>query len=230
MNVLPTPNADGTDNGKVPIINGTQWELKTPTGGGASDFVITGSLTEAGGITLDKTFAQIQEAVQAGKSAVLKVEVYGIGFVLPLIGKSSSGYLFATAATILPGLIAQLTAGVGESENLFLNVKAVSYDLDGNLPQSFMDRDPEQAMEIATKQYVDTHAGGGTDMGITGAAVGQIAKITAVDASGVPTAWAPVDMPAGVPSVTAADNGKFLRVVNGAWAAAEISSANGVSF
>lgn len=28
-NVLPTPNADGTDNGKVPIINGTQWELKT---------------------------------------------------------------------------------------------------------------------------------------------------------------------------------------------------------
>ena len=28
-NVLPTPNADGTDNGKVPIINGTKWELKT---------------------------------------------------------------------------------------------------------------------------------------------------------------------------------------------------------
>lgn len=26
--VLPTPNADGTDNGKVPIINGTKWELK----------------------------------------------------------------------------------------------------------------------------------------------------------------------------------------------------------
>ena len=37
----------------------------------------------------------------------------------------------------------------------------------------------------------------GTDMGITGATVGQIAKITAVDASGVPTAWSPVDMPTG---------------------------------
>lgn len=34
-------------------------------------------------------------------------------------------------------------------------------------------------------------------MGITGATVGQIAKITAVDASGVPTAWEPVDMPSG---------------------------------
>ena len=38
---------------------------------------------------------------------------------------------------------------------------------------------------------------GGVDMGITGATVGQIAKITAVDASGVPTAWEPVDMPSG---------------------------------
>ena len=38
---------------------------------------------------------------------------------------------------------------------------------------------------------------GGVDMGITGATVGQIAKITAVDASGVPTAWEPVDIPSG---------------------------------
>lgn len=35
-------------------------------------------------------------------------------------------------------------------------------------------------------------------MGITGATVGQIAKVAAVDASGVPTAWSPVDMPSGV--------------------------------
>lgn len=33
-----------------------------------------------------------------------------------------------------------------------------------------------------------------------------------------------------LPTVTASDNGKFLRVVNGAWAASEISDANGVSF
>lgn len=31
-------------------------------------------------------------------------------------------------------------------------------------------------------------------------------------------------------SVTASDNGKFLRVVNGAWAAATVENANGVSF
>ena len=33
-----------------------------------------------------------------------------------------------------------------------------------------------------------------------------------------------------VPSVTTADNGKFLRVVNGAWAVVTISDASGVSF
>ena len=65
---------------------------------------------------------------------------------------------------------------------------------------------------------------------ITGAKVGQIAKIAAVDATGKPAAWSPVDMPSGVPYVTGADNGKFLRVVSGAWAAAVVNDANGVSF
>ena len=39
--------------------------------------------------------------------------------------------------------------------------------------------------------------GADKSMGITGATVGQIAKIAAVDASGVPTAWSPVDMAGG---------------------------------
>ena len=33
-----------------------------------------------------------------------------------------------------------------------------------------------------------------------------------------------------VPVVTTSDNGKFLRVVNGAWAVAAIDNASGVSF
>lgn len=34
----------------------------------------------------------------------------------------------------------------------------------------------------------------------------------------------------GLPAVTTADNGKILQVVNGAWAAAQLPSASGVSF
>lgn len=37
----------------------------------------------------------------------------------------------------------------------------------------------------------------GAGMDVTGAKVGQIAKITAVDSAGKPTAWGPVDMPSG---------------------------------
>lgn len=33
-----------------------------------------------------------------------------------------------------------------------------------------------------------------------------------------------------LPAVTTSDNGKFLRVVGGAWAAVTVDSANGVSF
>lgn len=39
-----------------------------------------------------------------------------------------------------------------------------------------------------------------------------------------------VEIPKGVPAVTAADNGKILRVINGAWATAELLNAGGVSF
>ena len=39
-------------------------------------------------------------------------------------------------------------------------------------------------------------------------------------------AWGAKELPA----VTASDNGKFLRVVSGAWAAVEIANANGGSF
>jgi len=38
------------------------------------------------------------------------------------------------------------------------------------------------------------------------------------------------DFPAELPAVTTSDNGKVLRVVSGAWAAAQLPSASGVSF
>ena len=40
-------------------------------------------------------------------------------------------------------------------------------------------------------------SGESLSLGMTSAAVGQIAKISAVDANGVPTAWEPVDIPSG---------------------------------
>ena len=63
------------------------------------------------------------------------------------------------------------------------------------MPQTEMAAAPTKDMQIATKKYVDDSVS--NPLNITGATVGQIAKITAVDDSGKPTAWSPVDMPTG---------------------------------
>lgn len=86
------------------------------------------------------------------------------------------------------------------------------------------------------KKYVDDHVAGSLSLGLKSATVGQIAKITAVDESGAPTAWSPVNIPV-VPtadisantsarhshtnkdvldSITAADKTKLNSVENGA--------------
>ena len=204
----------------------------------SSDFVITGSLTEAGGITLDKTFAQIQEAVQAGKTALMRIDGGPTTITLPLAVKNSeisTEYDFSIGYFI-EGRLNGVTVRVMESGPVLYTASTPTNNPDGTMPQVSMATAPTLDMQIATKKYVDDHATGGTDMGITGAAVGQIAKITAVDASGTPTAWAPVNIPV-VPtadisantsarhshtnkdvldSITAADKTKLNSVENGA--------------
>lgn len=57
-------------------------------------------------------------------------------------------------------------------------------------------------------------------------------KAPGTASAGLESAYARGDHvhPRELPNVTAADNGKFLRVVSGAWAAVEIANANGGSF
>lgn len=157
--VLPTPNGDGTDNGKVPTVNGTKWELKAPSGG-ASDFVINGTINDDNSLTTDKTYAQIQEAVQGGKRVTLKVNRYTIDISLPLIGENDTDYIFEASLTVFPAVSLLFFGSIGADGNSWNIDQLIVADSSGNLGQISMDRDPEQPMEIATKQYVDTHAGG----------------------------------------------------------------------
>ena len=66
-------------------------------------------------------------------------------------------------------------------------------DTASKLGQLEMAAAPTKDMQIATKKYVDDSVS--NPLNITSATVGQIAKITAVDDSGKPTAWEAVDMP-----------------------------------
>lgn len=162
-----------------------------PSGGGASDFVINATLDDNNNCTADKTYAQIKEAVQAGKNAVMHLATPEGTNILPLAMDFGEAFAFAMTFGINAGVFSQYTVSVSNSDAVFVFTYGIGLDNTGKFPQVEMSSDPASAMEIATKQYVDA---------------------------------------SGVPSVTAADNGKFLRVVNGAWAAAAINDANGVSF
>ena len=155
-NVLPTPNADGTDNGKVPTINGKKWELKTPS---ASDFMITATLASGGAATLDKTFAQIRDAITGGKAVFMQI-------VDPKGGSTIRASLVKDTPTNL-----MFSAVDRNGFYSVLNVVSVNSDdsctvshetmpvLDSNLalPQLSMASTPDEDMEIATKKYVDDH-------------------------------------------------------------------------
>ena len=75
--------------------------------------------------------------------------------------------------------------------------------------------DPAKNLDAANKQYVDNKVSGSA-VNLSGATAGQIPQISAVDASGKPTAWKAVDMPSGgsaeLPVSSAADSGKLLQV------------------
>lgn len=75
--------------------------------------------------------------------------------------------------------------------------------------------DPAKNSDAANKQYVDNKVSGSA-VNLSGATAGQIPQISAVDASGKPTAWKAVDMPSGgsaeLPVSSAADSGKLLQV------------------
>lgn len=81
---LPVPSADGSDNGKVPTVNGTSWGLKTPDAGDAItyvDFWPTGTGEEYNGnyngyqveLATDKTFDAIFDSFKAGNKIVARL-------------------------------------------------------------------------------------------------------------------------------------------------------------
>lgn len=88
-------------------------------------------------------------------------------------------------ADVTPAGVDGITPTIGDNGNWYLG-----------------DTDTGKPSRGATGAKGDTGPQGpagkdGSGMDITGASVGQIAKIAAVDASGKPTKWEPVDMPGG---------------------------------
>ena len=96
-----------------------------------------------------------------------------------------------------PGVYYGTTQPTGDTHPVWINPDG-DHD-DGGLLPAVTAADNGKVLRVVSGAWspVEIPSGGGVDMGITGATVGQIAKITAVDGTGKPTAWAPVDMPSG---------------------------------
>lgn len=177
---LPAPSADGSDDGKVPTIVGNKWGLETPSGGStpggsssavlyvsqtltdeqkkqarenidaASDFVITATADSSGRVTLDKTAKQIQDAISAGKTPVVRAGnnylqlllADGTDFIFGMFGPGRNG----TALAFLM---------VSENSTQAINQTALVLNPDGRLMQQTMAASPTSDMQIATKKYVD---------------------------------------------------------------------------
>lgn len=127
------------------------------SGGGTSDFVVNASLDDNNSCTVDKTYAQIQEAVQAGKKPVVYFAPSdGESYILGLFMSSDGAYAFAGSAAIMSGTTAQITVSIQSSNEVFYDRSfALSVSGDGTIEQVRMSKDPVEPMEIATKKYVD---------------------------------------------------------------------------
>lgn len=173
---LPEPNPDDSDDGKTLVVNKHKWELKTPAGGGssdavlyttqtltdaqkkqarenvdaASDFVINATHSASGSIVLDKTAIQIREAINAGKTPIMRTPgnymqllfADGTDFIFGMVGPGGSG-----------AMLTSITVSEGGAQ--FVSQRLLATGAGGVLPQQTMASAPTADMQIATKKYVD---------------------------------------------------------------------------
>lgn len=138
-------------NNVVTSVNGQTGDVTLP-----DDFIVNVTSTDDINCTTDKTYTQIQEAVQAGKKVVVKISAYGFDFVLPLIGKFESDYMFTAVINLANTAVMQFAVFIGEQSNGIAKCRIPIYNSDGNkLEQVEMEANPTEDMQIATKKYVD---------------------------------------------------------------------------
>ena len=136
----------------------------------------------------------------------------GADGITPTIGENGNWYLGETdtgkpsrgeaGPQGLPGVYYGTTPPTGDTHPVWIDPDG-DHD-DGGLLPAVTSADNGKVLRVVSSAWAaDDMPTGGTDMGITGAEVGQIAKITAVDESGVPTAWSPVGIPTTLPNPNA---------------------------
>lgn len=183
---LPVPSGNVADNGKVPAVNGTKWELREPPAGSTDAVLYTPqTLTEAqkkqarenvdaagefvANLTydsnehpiLDKTFVQIKEAADNGKRVLLRLSSGNSSAnFLPLVEARAGSLIFAAAIDGLNS-VASIAVRVADTGKIILDEqRGPLFNTGGEMLQLKMSSGPTSPMQIATKKYVDDHLSG----------------------------------------------------------------------
>ena len=124
---------------------------------GSSDFVVNASIDDNNNCTVDKTYAQIQEAVQAGKKPVAHLTQGGSTITMPLGSGSDGAFIFSVIVGVMETASLLVTISVQHSnEVVYISTYILALNpSNGTFNQVEMNEDPKRAMEIATKKYVD---------------------------------------------------------------------------
>lgn len=173
------------------------------TGEVKSTFYVTVTQGDDDSVTADKTAAEVYAAYEAGYAvyAVTKFPAVNVTFELPLVAAERMGDAVMLGFAAL-GSINEVSAPM---------YPTVAYGGNWLAWLGTLAKESDIPTELKNPNALNIKIGDTT---------------TSYDGSAAET----VEIPKGVPSVTTADNGKFLRVVSGAWAAAAIDNANGGSF
>lgn len=194
--VVPAPAAG--DEGKFLRGDGTWGDIDIPEGGGGG-----------GGISQDELQAAVNAAVEQAKAGLL---VFEDSYVDNTANWLTNGYTkVSQTATI--GQPSQCTGADKWGVIFFIAENAANgtgthmyFPIDGTykgrvFTRSVTRRVPGEWHLLPTMNDIPASGGGGGTadhtLGLSGASVGQIAKITAVDGDGVPTAWESVNLPSG---------------------------------
>ena len=120
-----------------------------------ADFVVNGTVNSNMEVTLDKTFAQIQAAIQEGKHPVAHIPEMGLPF-LPLVVGSTDVVVFAAVTDVSVGTITSISLTLTDADViLFDHSASPAINSEGFLKQFPMESNPVSPMQIATKKYVD---------------------------------------------------------------------------
>ena len=231
---LQSLGMSGAVAGQMPVVKTidaqgrpVEWE-PADVGGGSDVFITVGTTTDNGdgtfSFTPDKTYEEVNTAILNKKQCYVKYN--GIYYPLADVNERTSDDGAAYVAVAIFTAALQRLSMQSITMNNGFHGDTATWVIQATETAASFPSNPSNGQVLYYKTglgrgwYV-TNIGPSLATDFTGIIKGANGKLAQAEAG--------TDYMAPV-AVTAADNGKFLRVANGAWSAETIPSANGGSF